>query len=180
MEGELLRVHSADLHDHVAQEVGECLESELHADLVSSDMTSYIGRIDFSLTLCPLFDPGRVESPLQRWRRASGPQTDTCYVQSIPENGKSAGCHFCHPRKTLFFYFCCRPSFTAPRDCRIRRHSDPRVTRLSTQNCFPFARGDLQGHCGGHHRRPSRAGTLGAQPICKNPSVRGVVRSAGT
>lgn len=36
MDGELLRVHSADLHDHVAQEVGECLESELHADLVSN------------------------------------------------------------------------------------------------------------------------------------------------
>ena len=31
---DLLRVHSADLHDHVAQEVGECLESGLYTDLV--------------------------------------------------------------------------------------------------------------------------------------------------
>lgn len=39
MEGDLLRVHSADLHDHVVQEVGECLESALHADLVSAFLT---------------------------------------------------------------------------------------------------------------------------------------------
>ena len=27
MEEIMLRVHSADLHDHVAQEIGECLET---------------------------------------------------------------------------------------------------------------------------------------------------------
>ncbi len=26
----MLRVHSADLHDHVAQEIGECLETGIH------------------------------------------------------------------------------------------------------------------------------------------------------
>ena len=30
----LLRVHSEDLHGHVAQEVGECLESGLYTDLM--------------------------------------------------------------------------------------------------------------------------------------------------
>eukprot|EP00093_Oithona_nana_P013552 13552.XXX_142509_144428_1 [CDS] Oithona nana genome sequencing. len=30
---DLLRVHSQDLHDHIAQEVGECLESGLYTDL---------------------------------------------------------------------------------------------------------------------------------------------------
>ncbi len=30
---DLLRVHSADLHEHIAQEVGECLESGLYTDL---------------------------------------------------------------------------------------------------------------------------------------------------
>lgn len=30
----LLRVHSKDLHEHVAQEVGECLESGLYTDLM--------------------------------------------------------------------------------------------------------------------------------------------------
>ena len=30
----LLRVHSKDLHEHIAQEVGECLESGLYTDLM--------------------------------------------------------------------------------------------------------------------------------------------------
>ena len=30
---DLLRVHSQDLHEHIAQEVGECLESGLYTDL---------------------------------------------------------------------------------------------------------------------------------------------------
>ena len=34
MDDILLRVHSEDLHDHVAQEVGECLESGLYTDLM--------------------------------------------------------------------------------------------------------------------------------------------------
>jgi hypothetical protein len=34
MEEILLRVHSEDLHDHVAEEVGDCLESGLYTDLM--------------------------------------------------------------------------------------------------------------------------------------------------
>ena len=30
---DLLRVHSQDLHEHIAQEVGECLESGAYTDL---------------------------------------------------------------------------------------------------------------------------------------------------
>ena len=33
MKMDLLRVHSQDLHEHIAQEVGECLDSGLYTDL---------------------------------------------------------------------------------------------------------------------------------------------------
>ena len=49
MEKVMLRVHSADLHDHVAQEIGECLETGDKLDLFVNKKYSFhfFGSIEF-------------------------------------------------------------------------------------------------------------------------------------
>ena len=49
----MLRVHSADLHDHVAQEIGECLETGDKLDLFVNKAILFIflivNKISFSI-----------------------------------------------------------------------------------------------------------------------------------
>ena len=53
----MLRVHSQDLHEHVASEAGECLDSGLYTDLA----IRYLVRGLFCLHTCILYN---ISTPL--------------------------------------------------------------------------------------------------------------------